>query len=229
MELPEDSLHVWRIDVRRPGEGLREVLSPDETERASRFRFDRDRDAFVCTRGALRTLLGAYLGAAPEDVELAYGEKGKPEVPTLSFNVSHAGDVAVAAFARTGRVGVDVELMRDDVELIPLARRFFTPAENEALGRLPDDELVAGFYSCWTRKEAFVKALGEGLSFELDRVDVSVHPERARVLSIDGDTSAGERWSMVSLDPGRGCAGAVAVDRPAVDVTVLEWPSPVAA
>ncbi len=229
MELPEGSLHVWRIDVRRGGDGLRDVLSRDEVERASRFRFDRDREAFVCTRGALRAVLGSYLGIAPERVELAYGEKGKPEVRGLSFNVSHAGDVAVAAFTRTGRVGVDVELMRDDVELTALARRFFTSAENDALSRLSGDRLVAGFYSCWTRKEAFVKALGEGLSFELDRVDVSVHPEPARVLSIDGDTSAGEGWSLVSLDPGRGYAGAVAVDRPGLHVTVLEWPSPVAA
>jgi 4'-phosphopantetheinyl transferase len=226
MELREDSLHVWRIDVRRPLEDSSRVLAPDETERAARFRFDRDRDAFVCTRVALRTLIGSYLGVRPEDVQLSYADKGKPEIPGLSFNVSHAGDVAAAAFARSGRVGVDVELMRGDVELAALARRFFTAAENEVLARLTGDAFVAGFYSCWTRKEAFVKALGEGLSFDLGGVEVAVHPEPARILLVDGDASAGERWSLVSLEPGPGYAGAVATDRPFADVTVLEWPGP---
>lgn len=224
--LDDRSLHVWRIDVRQRDDvmrALRRLLARDEEERAARFRFDRDRHSFECTRAALRTLAGSYLGIAPQDVRFGYGQKGKPEVSGLSFNVSHAGDVAVAAFAPARRVGVDVEEMRPDVELRALATRFFSARENAALERLDGDALVRGFYSCWTRKEAFVKALGEGLSFELGRVEVSVEGP-ARVVSVDGDTDAGERWSMSELAPRAGYAGAVVVEGPAADVSLYAWP-----
>ena len=220
-------IDVWRIDV-RAGDDLAHLLSPDEAERAARFRFERDRRSFVTTRGALRTLIGSYMGAAPESVEFAYGANGKPEVEGLSFNVSHACDVALAAFG-PGRVGVDVEEMRPDVEMRALARRFFTRAENDALGRLSGDELVRGFYGCWTCKEAFVKAVGEGLSFELDRVEVAVYPEPAGVLSVDGEVAHAARWTMVAVDAGPGYAAAVAVDSPGAGVVVRDWPASVAA
>jgi 4'-phosphopantetheinyl transferase len=156
-------------------------------------------------------------------VAFRYGEHGKPETPGLSFNVSHAGDVALIAFAGSGRVGVDVEAMRPGVEMRALARRFFTASENAALGRLPEAELAAGFYGCWTQKEAFVKAVGEGLSFELDRVEVAVRPAAAGVLSVDGDAAAGAGWSMAEVHCGPAYAAAVAVDVPGSDVVVHEW------
>ncbi len=222
-------MDVWRIEVRHPAGDLARLLSSDEAERAARFRFEPDRDAFVTARARLRTLAGSYLGVAPEDVVFAYGVRGKPELPGLSFNVSHAGDVVLAAFAPAGRVGVDVEAMRPDVEMRALARRFFTGAENAALERLSDGELVRGFYGCWTRKEAFVKAVGEGLSFELDRVEVSVPPAPARVLSIDGDAGAAGAWTMADVDAGPGYAGAVVVDAPNVEVVVRDWTASAAA
>lgn len=228
-DLRAGALHVWRIDVRRPRRGLDALLSEDELDRASRFRFERDRDAFVCTRAALRTLTASYLGIAPRDVAFGYGAKGKPEVDGLSFNASHAGDAALVAFSSGGRLGVDVEVMRTDVELRPLARRFFTRSENAALDALPPEMYAAGFYRCWTRKEAFVKALGEGLSFELDRVEVSVHPDPARILSVDGDAAAGDRWTMRDVPVGEGYAGAVASDVPALDVVVRDWSGPATA
>lgn len=212
---------VWRIDV-RGGEDLTPLLSPDEADRAARFRFERDRRAFVTARGALRTLAGSWLGIAPESVAFAYGDKGKPEVEGLSFNVSHARDVALVALG-AGRIGVDVEEMRPDVEMRALARRFFTRAENDALARFEGDELVRGFYGCWTCKEAFVKAMGEGLSFELDRVEVAVPPQAPAVLSIDGDAAAAAAWTMSAIDAGPGYAAAVAVDAPGADVVVRDW------
>lgn len=222
-------IDVWRIDVRRPGRDLERLLSPDEAERARRFRFDRDRQAFVVTRGVLRTLIGSHLGVAPEEVAFGYGAHGKPEVGGVSFNVSHAGDVAVAAFAPSGRVGVDVEEMRPDVEMRALARRFFTRTENDALDRLQGDELVRGFYGCWTSKEAFVKAVGEGLSFRLDRVEVAVFPAPARIVSLDGDERAAERWTLRAVDAGPGYAAAVAADVPGAGVRVRGWPESAAA
>lgn len=218
-------MDVYRIDV-RAADDLTRLLSPDEAERAARFRFERDRRAFVTTRGALRTLAGSYLGIAPESVTFAYGLKGKPEVEGLSFNVSHAGDVALAAFG-AGRVGVDVEAMRPDVEMRALARRFFTPAENEALEPLSGDDLLRGFYACWTSKEAFVKAVGEGLSFELDRVEVAVYPKVPGIVSVDGRPN--DVWAVTEVDCGPGYAAAVVTDGPGDEVVVRDWRAGVAA
>ncbi len=226
---PVRRVDVWRIEVRHPAGDLARLLSPDEAERAARFRFERDRDSFVTARARLRTLAGSYLGIAPEDVVFAYGDQGKPELSGLSFNVSHAGDVALAAFAPSGRIGVDVEVMRADVEMRSLARRFFTDAENAALAALTDDDLVRGFYGCWTQKEAFVKAVGEGLSFELDRVEVAVPPAVARVRSLDGDEDAGARWTMTAIDCGDGYAAAVAIDEPDAEIVVRDDPASAAA
>lgn len=218
---------VWRIDLRGAGD-LAAVLSPDETERADRYRFEHGRRSFVVTRGVLRTLVGARLGVPPGEVVFGYGPKGKPFVEGLSFNVSHAGDVALVAIG-PGQVGVDVEEMRTGVEMRALARRFFTEAENDALERLDGDDLVRGFYGCWTSKEAFVKAVGEGLSFELDRVEVAVPPSPARVLSVDGDAAAGAAWTLTAIDAGEGYAAAVAVDSPGAEVVVRDWPASVPA
>lgn len=219
---------VWRIDVRGGGEDLARLLSADEVERAARFSSARARGAFVTTRGALRTLAGSYLGVAPESVTFSYGPKGKPEVEGLSFNVSHAGDVALAAFGR-GRIGVDVEVMRPDAPVRALARRFFTSAENEALERLSGEDLMRGFYGCWACKEAFVKAVGEGLSFGLGRVEVAVFPAPADVLSVGGDAGAAAQWTLRAVDADPGYAAAVAVDAPGEDVVVRDWPASVAA
>ena len=202
---------------------MRRLLTPDEEDRAARYRFDRDRHAFECTRAALRTLAGRYSGLAPAEVRFSYGSKGKPGTTGISFNASSSGDVALAAFSSSGLVGVDVEAMRPDVSVRALARRFFSVPENEALEGLAEQDLVAGFYRCWTRKEAFVKALGEGLSFDLGRVEVSTGGS-ARVVSIDGDRAAAERWSMRDLAPRPGYAGVVAVDSPDAEVSLWDWP-----
>lgn len=222
------SVEVWRIGVR----GVRDVaglLARDEAERAATFRFERDRESFVTTRGVLRTLVGSRLGIPPESVVFGYGPKGKPEVEGLSFNVSHAGDMALAAFAGSGRVGVDVEEMRPDVEMRALARRFFTAAENDALARLSGPDFVRGFYGCWTSKEAFVKAMGEGVSFRLDRVETSVYPAPAGVLSLDGDPGGAAGWTLTAIECPDGYAGAIAVDAPGAEVVVRDWPASAAA
>lgn len=214
---------VWRVRVRGAAPEVAGLLSPDEAERAARFRFEPDREAFVVARGALRTLAGSYLGIAPAQVVFGYGPHGKPEVEGLSFNVSHAGDLALVAFGEMHRVGVDVEVMRPGVEMRALARRFFTAAENDALAVLSGDDLVRGFYGCWTCKEAFVKAVGEGLSFALDRVETAVHPARPRVVSVDGDPDAAASWTLTAIDCGAGYAAAVAVDAPGAEVVVRDW------
>lgn len=219
-------MEVWRARVEASGE-LARLLSSDEVERAARFRFERDCDAFVTARGVARTLIGRRLGVPAEDVVFGSGPNGKPEVEGVSFNVSHAGEWVMVGVAAAGRVGVDVEQMRPGVEMRSLARRFFTPAENEALARLSGDELVRGFYGCWTQKEAFVKAVGEGLSFALDRVEVAVHPAVPRIVSVDGRPN--DVWTLAEVDCGPGYASAAVIDRPGAEVVVHDWPASVAA
>lgn len=221
-------IEVWRVDIRHVVDDFTGLLSPDEAERAGRFRFEPDRRSFVTTRGILRTLVGARLGIAPEAVAFGYGSAGKPEVEGVSFNASHAGDLALIAVG-SGRIGVDVESMRPDVEMLSLARRFFTRSENQALDQLPDEELALGFYGCWTCKEAFVKAVGEGLSFELDRVEVAVHPAPPGIVSVDGDEGAAAAWTLRAVEVGPGHAAAVVVDSPGAEVVVRDWPASAAA
>lgn len=223
MELREGDLHVWRIDVRRPRAEAAAVLSADEAARAARFRFERDRESFVSTRSAVRGLIASYLGVGPREVRFSYAAKGKPHVPGLAFNASHAGDVALVAIALSDRVGVDVERVTATGDLGALARGFFSESENRALAMLSGEAFVAGFYSCWTRREAFLKALGEGLSYEVDRAEVSVHPEAARLVSIDGDEGAAARWTTADVDAGPGYAACVAIDTPAANVIVRDW------
>jgi 4'-phosphopantetheinyl transferase len=173
---------------------LRALLSPDEQERAARFVLPEDRRRYIVARARLRQLLGARLGANPDEVELTYGIAGKPLLAPrylrdLRFNVAHCGDTAVYAFADGCEVGVDIEREREIEEADAIAERVFSPAERDACR-------ARGFLYCWTRKEAFVKALGTGLSSPLAELDVSAAP-------------AG--WSVRSFVPGPGLVGAVAV------------------
>ncbi|HEV2755139.1 MAG TPA: 4'-phosphopantetheinyl transferase superfamily protein [Actinomycetota bacterium] len=225
LPLGDRSVHVWRIDVRQPAGVLRDLrssLSRDEEERAARYRFDRERDSFVCTRAALRSLAGAYLDLAPRAVAFTYDAKGKPGLGGLSFNVSHSGDVGLAAFAPSAPVGVDVEEMRRERDLRGLAQRFFAPGENAALQALDGDALVTGFYRCWTRKEAFVKAVGEGVSYELARFEVSVGAD-ARIVSVDGDEGAAGDWWMADVPMGPRYAGAVVAGARVDELVVRDW------
>src|SRR5262249_31830035 len=179
--LRKGEVHVWRVaveGVQQDGYAFACWLSEDERAREQRFHFERDRRRFRVTRGLLRVLLGRYLCQAADGVELAYGDRGKPrlrdETSGLRFNVSHSGGRALLAFARGRDLGVDLELMRPVPEMASLTEQCFSPAEREAWRGLPEAERPAAFFRCWTRKEAFVKATGDGLSRPLDSFDVSL-------------------------------------------------------
>jgi 4'-phosphopantetheinyl transferase len=192
------------------------LLSDAERERASRFAFDRDRRRFIVARARLRQLLAARLGVGPEAVELRYGAHGKPALAgrfahsDLRFNVSHCDDVAVYALSSGCEVGIDVEAVRMMGDADDLAARFFSRRENEAYQALDPCDRPLGFFHCWTRKEAFIKALGDGLSHPLDGFDVSLAPgEPARVLRVE-NTPGDAGWSLQSLSPAPGYVAAVA-------------------
>jgi len=179
------------------------LLAPEESERARRFIFKRDRDRFIVARGSLRTLLGRYLEQSPGHLQFAYGKHGKPflEHPSdLLFNVSHSSTMAVFAFGKGRQLGVDVEYVRRDLDATAIATRFFSPAEVAALNRLPGHARIEGFFNCWTRKEAYIKARGEGIFFGLDNFDVSLAPGEAAVLMrVEGQPAELSRWTFATL------------------------------
>jgi 4'-phosphopantetheinyl transferase len=168
-------------------------------------------------RGWLRVLLGEYLSAPPASARLAATPLGKPylagEPPTgLRFNVAHSDDLALVAVTRGREVGVDVERERADVEWRDLARRFFAPEEVAALNALPERERRSAFYRCWTRKEAYIKALGLGMQVPLDGFAVTLGDNDAALLHTSHDPAQYGRWTMQGLTPAPGFAAAVAVD-----------------
>lgn len=196
--------------------GFERFLSSDERLRAERFRFTKDRDRFVMARAILRLLLGRYLEADPHEIRLAYTAYGKPYLPdnTLKFNVSHSGDMAVFAFALHAEVGIDVEKVKDDLDVMELARNFFSDTEINAMERAPQSQRTRSFYRCWTRKEAFIKAEGSGLSFPLDQFAVSLDDDlRATLIATKWNQKEAGHWSLYSFRPVEGYLGALAIRR----------------
>ena len=219
LNIETGQVHVWTVPLDlTPTRFLNLSLSSDERDRAERFVFENDRRRFVTCRGLLRDLLARYLGADPAGLTFYYGPKGKPFLAApfdridLRFNLAHSEDLAIFAFTRGAAVGVDVERVRDIPDMADLAERVFSAREKAAYGALPDNEKRTAFFRGWTRKEAFIKALGDGLSFPLDGFEVSPGPgSPARSISIDGDETEARRWSVRDLSPAPGFVGAIAV------------------
>ncbi|MFN2207085.1 MAG: 4'-phosphopantetheinyl transferase family protein, partial [Candidatus Promineifilaceae bacterium] len=228
--LDENSVHVWCAELDQPQgrvEYYGSLLSSDERERAARFHFDRHRNAYTAGRGMLRVLLGRYLTQPPEDIDISYSHYGKPLLSDnrLQFNLAHSGGLALFVFTLHDEVGVDIERERDLRDALAIAERFFSPSERAALRELPDSERVPAFFRCWTRKEAFIKAVGEGLSYPLADFDVTLAPgEPARLLSIRGSEEEARRWSLQSLDLPAGNFGAVALQNPAMQLERWRFP-----
>ena len=217
------TVHVWRISLDQPDEALerfRRTLEPDEIDRAGRFHFEKHRRHFVVARGFLRTVIARYLETQPESLRFSYGAYGKPALASehvLRFNLSHSHEVALLAVALDAELGVDVEHVRADFASEDIARRFFSRAEVEVFNALPREEQVAAFFRCWTRKEAYIKAIGKGLSQPLDAFDVTLAPGAAPALLRAEDDDA-SRWLLSDIEVGERYAGALAVERPVAQV-----------
>jgi 4'-phosphopantetheinyl transferase len=221
LELSPRDIHVWHASLEQPIEivtSLRSLLSADEIAKADRFKFEKDQRHFTVARGTLRKLLGAYLNTAPEEITFDYSHYGKPSLrdpgaSTLKFNLAHSGRVALYAFTVIGEVGVDVEFIRPEFIGDDIARRFFSQAEVRSLDALPDAVRPRAFFTCWSRKEAFIKAKGLGLSLGLDQFDVTLgHDLPAAVLATRWDLSEAARWSLQQIDVGADYAGAFAIE-----------------
>jgi len=235
MELASDEVHVWRARLDQEGplvHNLLQTLSADERSRAAQFHFDQDRERFVTARGQLRHILSRYLHMDANQLRFCYSPYGKPslvmmhEKGRLSFSVSHSCRLALYAVARGRRVGIDLERIRVDFEYEEIAKRFFAPGENGVLHSLPAGEKKAkAFFDCWVRKEAYVKARGEGLSLPLNRFDVSLAPgEPAKMLRNRRDPQEVSRWSLQEIVLNAGFAAALAVEGHNGRLTCWECP-----
>lgn len=233
LEADAASVHVWLAALSLPAASLQQVealLSHDEYLHAHRFRLERDRCHYMAARGILRTLLGRYLQVAPASLHFVAGPYGKPMLAPdsgsdlLRFNLSHSHGLAVYVVAWDREVGIDIEYMRPLADLESLAQRFFEPQEQDALRSLPAGIRQQAFYQCWTRKEAYSKARGVGLSSPLDQFSVSLVPdEPARLLSVQGEPDEVRRWSLQALQPPDGYAAALAVEGAEWELACWQW------
>ena len=245
-DLSRNVLHVWRISLDQEAlclEAYASTLSPEEHNRARRYRFDRDRRDFLVGRGFLRSLLGRYLGVAPERLRFVFGKRGKPALAPssgawLRFNISHSGRMLLCALAADRELGVDIECIRFLPDLEEVARCVFSSAERAVLRGLSDPQRQQAFFRCWTRKEAYIKAQGDGFSLPVNEIEVSLAPgEPARLLRGIESPRDTLRWSLRDLAPAPGYMGAVAAEghgrqmhcwrwepelRPAVVTSVVE-------
>lgn len=228
--LTEHTVHVWRVSLEdeRRADAYWSLLSEHERSRAERCASAAHRRRYVISHGALRAVLADYIDVAPEAITYETGAHGKPALSAdlrssaaVEFNLSHSEDIALVAVARARAVGVDVQHWSPHVEHLRLAERFFSPRERDALRALPGspDQIAAGFFAAWTRKEAYLKATGDGIARGLQHFDVSLSPgERARLLADRLDDGATSRWSMESFEPAPRYSAAVVVASPLHDV-----------
>ena len=216
-------IDVWSVPLDPPQDqaaALAGLLADDERARAERFRFARHRRRYGVGRGALRTLLGRYLGVEPRQVVFRYGRNEKPYLagaaarlaPGLEFNLSNSDELAIVAFTTGTEVGADVERLRPMPDALAIAERFFSAAERRVLAATPEGDLERTFFRCWTRKEAYLKAVGTGITVPLDRFDVTLAAEDPpRIVAMEGDATQGADWSLTHLEPAPGYLGALAV------------------
>jgi 4'-phosphopantetheinyl transferase len=216
--LQENVIHIWRRRILPDPEFLQRgkaLLSEDEAERASRYRVQHAQNAYILTRTALRVLLGRYLDASPQSIRFRLTEYGKPLLDgasELHFNVSHTEGLALLAFTQKRRIGVDVEKIRPQPDALKLARRFFSKNEQQQLESLSVKELPSAFFRCWSRKEAYIKARGEGLSLPLNRFDVSAAlAPSAILLATRPDSTEAQQWVLRDVPVPSEYAAAVAV------------------
>jgi 4'-phosphopantetheinyl transferase len=208
--------HLWTIHLVATMGQVRDFyrsLSPEEQQRAAAFRFERDKTFFVIGRGLLRSLLGWYVSCAPEHIRFKYGTKGKPALAysksKVHFNLAYSAGRVLYAVSEDCELGVDLELVRPLSDIASIAKHFFSPTEYQDLFSVPGDKRTEAFFNCWTRKEAYVKATGYGLSVPLNRSEVSLSPrEPTGFLKIEGETVS--KWGLFHLEPAAGYVGALA-------------------
>ena len=222
LTLSANQVDIWRIDLIGQAEEIqryRECLPQKEPARAARFYFEEHRRRFIVARAAMRQVLARYANVAPGKLVFSYGEKGKPwlaaatQAESLQFNLSHSADIALLAVARVLTLGVDIEQVNPEFGTSEIAERFFSANEARCLQALPPDHRAEAFFSCWTRKEAYIKAIGEGFSVPLDSFEVAFGPGiPAALLQVRVDSREVARWSMYDLEVREGFKAALVAE-----------------
>src|SRR6266545_3985944 len=231
--LADNEVHVWRAQLElasSQAQWLSGILTDDELDRANRFSFEIDRQRFIAARGTLRSILSRYIAVLPGDLRFYYNQFGKPFLAPefsshlLDFNLSHSGCMALYAFTRNIEIGVDVEYVRSDFAYEEIAKRFFSVNEVAILRTVPTKKKLEAFYNCWTRKEAYIKAHGKGLSLPLASFDVSFAPwEPPMSLITKDEPQERSLWTLLDLKPGLGYMGALAVKGIGCRFKYWEW------
>ena len=222
-------IDVWRISLNLPSATvklLESILSANETQRAAGFHLPANRDRYIVAHGGLRDLLARYLHCEPSQLNFSTNDYGKPALVgyQLEFNLSHSENIALIAVSRERKVGVDVECIRSDMEHESIARRFFSPYEFSELKTLPPEQREVAFFNWWTRKEAYIKAQGLGLSLPLDSFDVSITPnEPAFLRATRTDSQEAASWTLFSLEVHDGYAAAAAVEGQNLEFRLWDW------
>ncbi len=233
LRVANTKVHIWHASLQQPLEvvqKLEAVLSEEERQRAERFRFKEHRHSFIVSRGILRDLLSRYTGIQPGRIRFKYNLAGKPflaneeAVPDIYFNLSHAGKLVLYAFSWGRQVGIDVECVRPMEEMDQVAERIFSPGEYDRFRKISEKDRLRAFYNCWTRKEAFIKAVGEGLSFPLREVEVSLEMDvPAQFITILGSRQEAERWTLHNLKTWDGYAAALGVEGSDHSISHKQW------
>ncbi len=234
--LGSNEVHIWRasLDQLRPQrDSFLHTLAADERTRARRFYFQTDRERFITAHGVLRAILGLYLKREPKCLSFCRGSHGKPALAweyggdAIRFNMSHSQGVALYAITRGRAIGIDIEFIRCGLEVEQIAERFFSPREIATLRALPVHLQKYAFFLCWSRKEAYIKARGEGLSIPLDQFDVSLIPgDPAALLSTRPDADEALRWSLRGLTLASDYAAALAVEGRGWTLSCWQWSGP---
>lgn len=224
-QLASNEVHCWSANLDDSPETSTRfytTLTCDERNRSARFRFERDRQRFIAARGVVRDILGHYLRTDPGDITFAHNAFGKPDLSPvlgsrLKFNLSHSAGLALVAIAADSNVGVDLEYIQTQSETAEIARHFFASTEVEQLNALPSHLYAEAFFSCWTKKEAYLKARGEGLATPLHSFAVPLTTDPARTpVNLHG-------WSLYTLRPAPGYAGALAIEGTGWRLRQWQW------
>ena len=206
MVINERDIHIYRHSLETSSELLREyetLLSRDELQKAYRYRFEKDKIHYITGRALLRIIAAEYLDEAPGKINFSYKNKGKPFIKgsAVKFNLAHSGGIAVYAFAKNMDIGIDTELVREMPDALKIAMRFFSEEEVKEISELSEDKIIEAFFNCWTRKEAFIKAVGEGLSFPLKDFTVTLKlGDEPKLRSIKNNSDEAKEWSVFKLD-----------------------------
>lgn len=222
--------HIWRANLDKNNSNfafLKTHLTKDEVEYAKRFKFKKHSNRFIIARGILRSLLGRYLEVTPRKIKIEYSDYGKPHFQNekaINFNISHSKQMAVFAFSKYCNIGIDIEFINKKIEFDEIAKRFFSKNEVKTLNSLSDKDKVIGFYNCWTRKEAFIKAVGEGLSFPLDKFEVSLEPEKpAKIIKINCPQQDVSKWSIYAIKPEHNFVGSCVLEGSIERIKYWNW------